>query len=190
MLTGPFQSAVILITAGVHYGVDFWLMRRYDRLRYDEGSGRSWGYTALMMGALAVFAAQPIVLPLTGARLLKPWGVAVQVLGITVLTGALALHWWARAHLWQFYVEDVLFREGHKLVDTGPYRYGRRPVFTSFLMIALGVLLVNPAVPTLSGHSPPSGTSLAQRIGRKRCCARTLTATPTPCGAPAAFFRS
>jgi protein-S-isoprenylcysteine O-methyltransferase Ste14 len=126
-------------------------MRRYDRLRYDEGSGRSWGYTALMMAALAVLTAQPIVLPSLGARLWKPWGIAVQVLGITVLTGALALHWWARAHLRQFYVEDVLFQKGHKLVDTGPYRYVRHPIFTSFLLIALGLVLVNPAVPTLLG---------------------------------------
>jgi protein-S-isoprenylcysteine O-methyltransferase Ste14 len=46
-------------------------------------------------------------------------------------------------------VEDVVFQKGHMLVDTGPYRYVRHPIFTSFLMIALGLLLVNPALPTL-----------------------------------------
>jgi protein-S-isoprenylcysteine O-methyltransferase Ste14 len=63
--------------------------------------------------------------------------------------GGLLIHWWGRSHLQQFYVEDVVFQQGHALVDTGPYRYVRHPLFTSFFMLVIGLLLVNPAVPTL-----------------------------------------
>jgi protein-S-isoprenylcysteine O-methyltransferase Ste14 len=66
-----------------------------------------------------------------------------------MITGALALHWWARVHLRHFYVEDVDFQEGQYVVDTGPYNLVRHPIFASFFMIAMGLLLVNPAVTTL-----------------------------------------
>jgi protein-S-isoprenylcysteine O-methyltransferase Ste14 len=149
MLTGLFQSAVILTTGIVYYAVDFWLIQRHDQLRHEEGSGRSWGYTGLMITTLALLAAQPIALPTLGLRIKKPWGIAIQVLGIATIILAFSLHWWARAHLRQFYVEDVVFQEGHRLIDTGPYHCLRHPTFTSFLMIALGLLLVNPALPTM-----------------------------------------
>lgn len=149
MLTSVYQSAVVMMTGVVYYTVDFWLMHRYDQLRYEEGSGRSWGYTGVMITALALIAAQPMLLPSLKVHITGTWGVAMQVVGIAVLIMAFSLHWWARAHLRQFYVEDIVFQEGHTLVNTGPYRHVRHPTFTSFLMIALGLLLVNPALPTL-----------------------------------------
>lgn len=149
MLTGRPQSVVILMTGIVYYAVDFWLIHRHDQLRREDGSGRSWGYTAIMFTVLALLAAQPIGLPGLGVHIRGLCGMAIQAFGVTVLMVALFLHWWARAHLQQFYVEDVVFQEGHRLVDSGPYRYVRHPTFTSFLMIALGLLMVNPALPTL-----------------------------------------
>lgn len=149
MLTGWPQLVVILMTGIVYYAVDFWLIHRHDQLRREDGSGRSWGYTAIMLTILALLAAQPIGLPGLGVHIRGLWGVAMQALGVTAIIVALSLHWWARAHLRQFYAEDVVFQEGHKLVDTGPYHYVRHPTFTSFLMIALGLLMVNPALPTL-----------------------------------------
>lgn len=149
MLTGAAQSVAILATGTIYYAVDFWLIQRHDQLRSEDGSGRSWGYTALMIAALALLTAQPVVLPSLGLRISGPWGLALQALGAASIILALTLHWWSRAHLQQFYVEDVVFQEGHKLVDTGPYRYVRHPIFTSFMMIAVGLVFINPALPTL-----------------------------------------
>jgi protein-S-isoprenylcysteine O-methyltransferase Ste14 len=149
VLTGAFQSAIILLTGAVYYGVDFWLIRRYDQLRTEEGSGRSWRYTVVMIVLLVVLAVQPLLLPGLGFRTDEQWGLVVQSAGLVLLVGAFVLHWWARSHLQQFYVEDVVFQAGQYLVDTGPYRYVRHPLFTSFLMIATGLFLVNPALITL-----------------------------------------
>ena len=49
MLVGVFQAAVALVTGPVYYAVDSWLIRKYDRERAEEGTGRSWGYTAFMV---------------------------------------------------------------------------------------------------------------------------------------------
>jgi protein-S-isoprenylcysteine O-methyltransferase Ste14 len=73
----------------------------------------------------------------------------VQAVGLALIAAALSLHWWARSHLKHFYVEDVHLQEGHHVVDTGPYRWVRHPIFTSFFGVAMGLLLVNPAVTTL-----------------------------------------
>lgn len=148
MLTGIFQSGVILLTGLVYYAVDFWLMIRYDPRRSDRGSGRSWGYTAFMVAFWAMLVAQPLLLPQLGLYTSAAWGLVMQTIGLLLIAGGLALHWWARAHLRQFYVEDVQAQAGQQLVDTGPYRHMRHPVFTSFFLIAAGLLLVNPAMTT------------------------------------------
>jgi protein-S-isoprenylcysteine O-methyltransferase Ste14 len=150
MILGVSQSLVTFFAGLVYYAVDFWLMRRYDRDRTEEGTGRSWAYTAFMVILLIILVLQPILVPALGLRLPGPWGLLMQSLGIGFLVGGLALHWWSRSHLKQFYVEDVVVQNEQTLVDTGPYRLVRHPVFTSFFAIALGLLLVNPAITTLA----------------------------------------
>jgi len=149
MFPGTFQAAITLATGLVYYAVDFWLIRRYDRDRTEAGTGRSWGYTALMVCCLAILVLQPILLPGLSLRLQGWWGLLLQMVGITLLLAGFGLHWWSRSHLKQFYVEDVAVQAEQALVDTGPYRLVRHPVFTSFFAIALGLLLVNPAITTL-----------------------------------------
>jgi protein-S-isoprenylcysteine O-methyltransferase Ste14 len=149
MYTGILQSLVILLTGLVYYLVDVWLIHHYGQRRAEGGTGRSWGYTAFMVACIILLVMQPMLLPGLGLRLDSRWGLAMQGLGVFLIAGGLALHWWARAHLRHFYVEDVQFSSDQQLVDTGPYRYVRHPVFTSFFLIAAGLLLVNPAVPTL-----------------------------------------
>lgn len=149
MWTGLFQSGILLLTGLVYYLVDAWLIGHYDQHRTEAGSGRSRRYTAFMIAFLVLLVIQPVLLPGLGLQISGRWGLLVQFVGIGMIAVALALHWWARSHLQHFYVEDVQYQEGHCLVDTGPYRLVRHPVFTSFFVIALGLLLVNPAVTTL-----------------------------------------
>jgi len=149
MWTGLFQSGIILLTGLVYYMVDTWLMGRFDQHRAEEGGGRSRRYTAFMIIFLGLLVVQPVLLPGLGLQTSKWWGLLTQVVGVILITGALALHWWARVHLRHFYVEDVEFQEGQYIVATGPYSQVRHPVFTSFVLIAAGLLLVNPALTTL-----------------------------------------
>lgn len=74
----------------------------------------------------------------------------MQILGLITIFMALALHLWARAHLQHFYAERVEVQPQHHVIDTGPYRYMRHPVITSFFGIATGLFLINPALTTLA----------------------------------------
>ncbi len=149
MLTGIPQSVVTLTMLIIFYAVDFRLIARYDHRRQAAGSGRSWDYT-LLIGAFVLFMAlQPALLPWAGLQITTGWGLAVQGIGLVLLLGAIVLHIWARLHLRQFYAERVEIQPGHELVDTGPYAHIRHPVFTSFFGLATGLVLINPALPTV-----------------------------------------
>ncbi len=149
MWTGMVQSAMILGGILAFYGMDVGLMAHYDKQRRSRGSGRSWDYTLMAMTAMMILVLQPIVAPGLGLHLTASWGRWIQVAGLVLMAGALLLHGWARMHLKHFYAERVELQESHRLVDSGPYAYVRHPIFTSFFLFAVGLLLVNPALPTL-----------------------------------------
>ena len=69
------------------------------------------------------------------------WGLfAVEAAG-------LAFAWWARLHLGALWSGMLTLREGHRVVDTGPYRLVRHPIYTGFIAggWALAFIAATPA---------------------------------------------
>lgn len=150
MLTGPIQSAATLLTILLFYTVDFLLIRRYDKQRQGNGSGRAWDFTFFIFLLAALLILQPILLPTLSYRTASRWGLLPQLAGAFLILIAFALHIWARAHLQHYYAERVEVQPGHQVIDTGPYKLMRHPVITSFFGIASGLFLINPSLPTLA----------------------------------------
>jgi protein-S-isoprenylcysteine O-methyltransferase Ste14 len=148
MFVGIYQSIITLLLAIAFYAADVLLMRRFDPARV-QGSSRSWSWTAFALVMAAIVIAQPMLWPGLGLHTAAGWGLLVQGLGLLLMAAGLALHWWARLHLRQYYGERVEFQAGQLLVETGPYRYVRHPIYTSFFLCIVGLLLVNPALTTL-----------------------------------------
>ena len=148
MFTGIYQSAAILATAIAYYVMDFRLIHRFDSLR-ASGTSRAWDYTIMAVIGGCVVVAQPIILPWLGIHTDARWGMWVQVAGMALTIAGLVLTRWARIHLAQFFGERVEFQPGQYLIDTGPYAYVRHPIYSSFFMIAVGLLLINPSLTTL-----------------------------------------
>ena len=57
--------------------------------------------------------------------------------GVPILALGIALAFWARAHLGGNWSSHVTVKEGHTLIQSGPYRLIRHPIYTG---LALGVL--------------------------------------------------
>ena len=93
----------------------------------------------------------PLVL---GAVLLTPWisqvlgeqplwklgnGATYVLAGLT-LAGTL-FTWWARIHLGRFWSSAITRKEGHRIIDTGPYGLVRHPIYTGLIgaMFATGI---------------------------------------------------
>lgn len=146
MLGGIYQSITILVLIVVFYVVDIWLMHRYDPLR-AEGSSRAWEYTVVACGAAVLLVLQPVVWPGLGLYIAGRWAVVVQGVGLVLALAALALHWWARLCLRQFYGEREEVQAGQYLIETGPYAYVRHPIYTSYFLFTIGLLLINPSLP-------------------------------------------
>ncbi len=149
MLFGTPQSIVTLLTIVLFYTMDFILIRRYDKQRKASGSGRAWDFTFFILTLVVILVMQPILLPILSLRIQETWGLLIQILGILSIVTALSLHIWSRVHLQHFYAERVEVQPEHKVIDTGPYKFMRHPVITSFFGIATGLFLVNPALTTL-----------------------------------------
>jgi protein-S-isoprenylcysteine O-methyltransferase Ste14 len=57
---------------------------------------------------------------------------------IAVMLVGFAFCWWARVHLGRFWSGQVTKKEGHRVVDTGPYGLVRHPIYTGVLVAVLG----------------------------------------------------
>ena len=61
---------------------------------------------------------------------------------LAVIVAGIGLCWWARLHLGAFWSAAVTRKEGHRIVDTGPYRLVRHPIYTGFILIYLGMAII------------------------------------------------
>lgn len=71
-------------------------------------------------------------------------GAALCVLG---LAGAL----WSRWMLAGNWSSNVTFKQGHELIERGPYRFVRHPIYTSLLVMGLGTALAQALVGAFVG---------------------------------------
>lgn len=93
---------------------------------------------------------------IAGAVLMTPW--TAQILGerplwnfgkggtylLAALTVAGTLFtWWARIHLGRFWSNAITRKEGHRVIDTGPYGLVRHPIYTGLIgaMLATGIAI-------------------------------------------------
>ena len=67
----------------------------------------------------------------------------VQWAMVGVATLGFLFCWWARIHLGALWSGRITRKEGHRVVDTGPYRLVRHPIYTGILLALLGSTMVH-----------------------------------------------
>ena len=58
--------------------------------------------------------------------------------GLIVMIAGQLLRWWSVATLGGLFTVNVAIRAGHRLIESGPYRYVRHPAYTAVLLVHLG----------------------------------------------------
>jgi protein-S-isoprenylcysteine O-methyltransferase Ste14 len=117
-----------------------------------EKRARSWEMVAYRAAIVA------------GAVLLTPW-VARRLAGTPLwdvgYDGAYALAaltlagllfaWWARIHLGRLWSGSITRKEGHRVVDTGPYALVRHPIYTGLIFALFATAAAQATARALAG---------------------------------------
>jgi protein-S-isoprenylcysteine O-methyltransferase Ste14 len=93
----------------------------------------------LVLGAL--FLAAPRLVPRVLTRRFVPGSLVYPAVGTLLLALGLGFAVWARRHLGRNWSAQVVVKEDHALVRSGPYRYVRHPIYTGILLAFLGMAL-------------------------------------------------
>ena len=109
-------------------------------------SSRERLYLLVLSLAIVLFVLAPVLLP--GGRVwVNPpfldWAMLLFV------AAGIAWCWWARLHLGRLWSSNVTVKEGHHVVDTGPYRFVRHPMYTGMIVMYVGIAVICATPPAL-----------------------------------------
>lgn len=104
------------------------------------------------------------VIVLAGAALLTPWAArrlhmqqlwhvgyaGGMVLALLTLAG-LMFTWWARIHLGRLWSGTITRKEGHRVIDTGPYALVRHPIYTGLIFALFATAIAQATLSGLAG---------------------------------------
>lgn len=74
-------------------------------------------------------------------RQLWNFGVAMKWVFVVLTAAGLLFTWWARIHLGRLWSDRVVKKAGHHVVDTGPYRLVRHPIYSGLIFAALATAI-------------------------------------------------
>ncbi len=105
--------------------------------------------TLTVAGALLLFASRPDA-PLH-SRLLWQFNGPVGWVLVAIAIGGFAFCWWARIYLGRLWSGNVTRKHDHHIVDTGPYRFVRHPIYTGLIIAAFATAAAIGSAGSLEG---------------------------------------
>ena len=67
----------------------------------------------------------------------------MRLMAAVICVSGLVVAFWARWTLAGNWSSNVTFKQNHELIQTGPYRWVRHPIYTGLLLMALGTALIS-----------------------------------------------
>lgn len=146
----PWESDAVLcawMIAGIYVVGSALFTNRIKRR--EPTRGRLLDLTLLWGGYFVMFSQAPILGPLL--RHFLPVRAPLEIAGVVLAWVGSALIIWARACLGRYWSGVVALKQDHKLIQSGPYRVIRHPLYTGILLAAAGWCLAVPMWSSLIG---------------------------------------
>ena len=102
----------------------------------------------VLLGAILLFWPK---LPGPLGREVTPQAVVVGTLGAAICGLGLLAAIWSRRALADNWSSTVVFKERHELVERGPYRWVRHPIYASILLMCLGTAVAANRAGSIAG---------------------------------------
>lgn len=126
--------------------------------RNDRGSLQV--LSVVTIGSILLAFYEAIVTPSAGFAVGRP----LYFLALALYAAGLALRWYAIIHLGRFFTVDVAIAEGHRIIDTGPYRVIRHPSYAGALLAYAGLGLLTGNAISLALFLVPIAAAYVYRI--------------------------
>lgn len=120
----------------------YWIVSALGVRRNERGESSTQRLlTALVLGfgGFLIFARASHLGALD--RRFVPDSEAGRVVGLIMVITGLAFSVWARRHIGQFWSSRVTLKEGHQLIQSGPYARVRHPIYSGIALAMIGTAL-------------------------------------------------
>jgi protein-S-isoprenylcysteine O-methyltransferase Ste14 len=117
----------------------YWLISAFftRRTARSESASSRLVYSLILAAGYILLFGLGIGLGPLDARIL-PADAAIQWAGVAITVAGLAFSVWARIHLGALWSGRITLKEGHRVIQSGPYALVRHPIYTGLLLAMTG----------------------------------------------------
>jgi protein-S-isoprenylcysteine O-methyltransferase Ste14 len=127
----------------------WWLFRAFGTARTErQESGRQRATHGVLLVAGTLFLVAP---PHALRHRLWPPSLPLACVALSFEIAGVAFAIWAREHLGRLWSGRVTLKEDHRVVQSGPYRFARHPIYTGILVAIVGDVMVRADLGALVG---------------------------------------
>jgi|SRR5579875_228703 len=113
---------------------------RANRIKRREAIGARVVDRVLLLGGYVLLFAQVPLLVNQNLHFIAP-GRTLEIAGVVLTYLGLGLTNWSRARLGRYWSGVVALKQEHRLIQSGPYRVVRHPLYSGIILAAIGMAL-------------------------------------------------
>jgi protein-S-isoprenylcysteine O-methyltransferase Ste14 len=118
----------------------YWLFMAFSNKRTIERSGFI-GYRVVPLLIVGVWLFATRLLDLSTQSRLWQTGPALGAVTVLMVFAGALFTVWARVTLGRNWSAEVEFKQGHELIESGPYALARHPIYTGLIVMGLGTAI-------------------------------------------------